>query len=43
LEKVLKKWKATYPNANIIGRRDIGDTNKTCPNFDVKSWAKNKF
>jgi len=43
LEKVLKKWKATYPNAKIIGHRDTGNTHKTCPNFDVKSWAKNKF
>ena len=43
LEKVLKKWKSLYPKAKIVGHRDTGNTNKTCPNFDVKSWAKNKF
>ena len=43
LEKVLKKWKSLYPKAKIVGHRDTGNTKKTCPNFDVKSWAKNKF
>ena len=42
LEKVLKKWKNLYPNAKIIGHRDTQDTQKTCPNFDVKFWVKNK-
>src|SRR6056300_1278342 len=43
LEKVLKNWKSLYPNAKIIGHRDVGDTHKTCPNFDVKNWGKDKF
>ena len=43
LEKVLKKWKNLYPEAKIIGHRDIGDTKKTCPNFDVKLWCQKKF
>ena len=43
LEKTLKKWKYLYPKAKIIGHRDIGNTNKTCPNFDVKTWAKDIF
>ena len=43
LEKVLKKWKFLYPNAIIIGHRDTGDTKKTCPNFDVKTWCQNKL
>lgn len=42
LEKVLKKWKISYPNAEIIGHCDSGNTNKTCPNFDVIKWRKNK-
>ena len=42
LEKVLRKWKLKYPEAKIIGHRDIGNTEKTCPNFDVISWSKNK-
>lgn len=40
LERVLKKWKTLYPNAKIIGHKDIGETNKTCPNFDVLTWSK---
>lgn len=40
LTKVLKTWKSIYPNASIIGHCDVGDTNKTCPNFDVIAWSK---
>ena len=43
LEKILKKWKSLYPKATIVGHCETGDTNKTCPNFDVKSWVKDKF
>ena len=43
LEKVLRKWKTLYPKAQIVGHRDTGNTNKTCPNFDVKTWIKEKF
>lgn len=42
LEKVLKEWKFKYPNAKILGHRDTGNTKKTCPNFDVISWCKDK-
>lgn len=41
LEKILTKWKLLYPDTKIVGHRDLGNTNKTCPNFDVKSWSKN--
>ena len=43
LERILKKWKRSYPNAKIVGHRNIGNTKKTCPNFDVISWSKNRF
>jgi N-acetylmuramoyl-L-alanine amidase len=43
LERVLKKWKSLYPKAEIIGHTDTGNTQKTCPNFDVKNWIKDKF
>ena len=43
LERVLKKWKSFYPQAEIVGHVDTGNTNKTCPNFDVKNWIKDKF
>jgi N-acetylmuramoyl-L-alanine amidase len=43
LEKILRNWKTLYPQAKIVGHRDTGNTNKTCPNFDVKNWAQDKF
>lgn len=43
LERVLRKWKFLYPNAKIVGHRDTGNTDKTCPNFDVETWIKGKF
>ena len=43
LERILKKWKTTYPTAKIVGHRDTGNTPKSCPNFDVISWSQNKF
>lgn len=42
LQKVLKDWRLKYPKSTIIGHKDNDDTNKTCPNFDVISWARNK-
>lgn len=43
LENILKKWKIIYPDAKIVGHRDVGKTKKTCPNFDVTLWCENKF
>ena len=43
LEEILKEWKIKYPKAKIVGHRDTGNTNKSCPNFDVLKWSKNKF
>ena len=40
LRRILKRWKIKYPDAEIIGHSDAGNTNKTCPNFDVKMWLK---
>lgn len=40
LEKVLKEWKSIYKEAEILGHCDTGNTTKTCPNFNVSSWAK---
>lgn len=42
LEKILIRWKILYPKAKIVGHRDTGNTEKTCPNFDVKNWLKSK-
>ena len=43
LERVLKRWKLKYPKAKIIGHKDVGNTKKSCPNFDVISWSKKIF
>ena len=40
LKYVLRNWKKKYPSANILGHRDFKNTQKTCPNFDVKKWCK---
>ena len=40
LKHVLRNWKKKYPSANILGHRDFKNTQKTCPNFDVKKWCK---
>ena len=42
LEKVLRRWKSLYPNAKILGHCNTGNTKKTCPNFDVEVWCKDK-
>ena len=42
LEAVLREWKSLYPDAKILGHRDTGNTSKTCPNFDIGLWCKDK-
>ena len=41
LSRLLHQLKCQYPAAEIVGHRDIQDTHKTCPNFDVRSWWQN--
>ena len=43
LERILKKWKMKYPKAKIVGHKDTGNTSKSCPNFNVISWAKDNL
>jgi len=39
LELLLIGWTARYPDAQIVGHRDIQlENKKTCPNFDAGSW-----
>lgn len=40
LEEILRSWKILYPKAEIVGHCNTGNTLKTCPNFDVKTWLK---
>ncbi|WP_027858396.1 N-acetylmuramoyl-L-alanine amidase [Marinobacterium jannaschii] len=39
LSQVLAAWERRYPNAEVVGHRDL-DSRKTCPNFDVRAWWK---
>lgn len=36
LRRVLADLKGRYPNAEIIGHRDVPGTRKACPSFDAK-------
>ncbi len=38
LEAVIIEWLTLYPDAKIVGHRDIQDTKKTCPNFEAGAW-----
>ena len=43
LKLVLNEWKLKYPKAKILGHCDTGNTDKTCPNFNVADWCKNNL
>ncbi len=38
LKIILKDWKVKYPKAKIVGHCDFDNTDKTCPNFNLKKW-----
>jgi len=38
LEEVLREWTLKCPAAEVVGHCDFEYTEKTCPNFDAKSW-----
>lgn len=40
LIRLLKHYKALYPNAKILGHRDFPHVNKACPCFDVEEWLQ---
>ena len=42
LDTLLRKWQIEYPNAKIIGHKNAIKTKKTCPNFDVGTWCKER-
>jgi N-acetylmuramoyl-L-alanine amidase len=39
LAKVLRNWKEKYPKSVIKGHFESIQTEKTCPNFNVKKWC----
>ena len=38
LEAQLRELKRAYPDAEILGHRDLPNVQKQCPSFDVRSW-----
>ena len=42
LEKILIQWKKRYPETKIVGHKDAILTDKTCPNFNVSDWCKQR-
>lgn len=40
LANLLKALKHDFPNAEILGHRDVSGVKKACPSFDVKEWIK---
>ena len=43
LETILLNWKKKYPWSHIQGHRDSTITDKTCPNFDLSTFLKQKL
>ncbi|MGC6484841.1 MAG: N-acetylmuramoyl-L-alanine amidase [Candidatus Puniceispirillales bacterium] len=39
---IMHDWKNRYPRAEICGHCDFDNTEKTCPNFDARDWARQK-
>lgn len=35
---LIRKFKAQFPNAKILGHRDFPGVTKECPSFDVGEW-----
>ena len=41
LKDLLKSLCTDYPDAEILGHRDLPNVHKECPCFDVKKWLSN--
>ena len=40
MEELLRSLLVDYPNADIVGHRDLPGVHKACPCFDTKAWLK---
>lgn len=38
LEKQVRTLKVKYPDAEVIGHRDVPGVRKACPSFDARKW-----
>jgi N-acetylmuramoyl-L-alanine amidase len=43
LKKVVEALKESFPEAEVLGHRDLPDVKKACPSFDVKPWYDKEF
>lgn len=42
LEQLVIELKRFYPDAEVLGHRDMPRVNKECPSFDVREWWKSR-
>ena len=42
LRETVNQLKLPYPEAEVLGHRDLPDVKKACPSFDVREWWKTK-
>lgn len=40
LQTLLEELSTEYPDAEILGHRDLPGVNKACPSFDVREWLR---
>ena len=40
LERLVRDLLKLYPDAKVVGHRDLPNVNKACPSFDVPDWWK---
>lgn len=38
LAQLIETLQSFYPDASVVGHRDVDNAGKTCPNFDAKAW-----
>ena len=43
LESLIEELEHRYPNAPVIGHRDVPNVSKICPSFDVMGWYEDTF
>jgi len=42
LESLLRDLKIMYPDAEVLGHRDLPHVNKACPSFDAVEWWRTR-
>lgn len=42
LERLLLELRARFPSAVVLGHRDLPNSRKACPSFDVAAWASDR-